>query len=391
MTGGASFPPKGETHLLVLQPTSFCNIDCSYCYLPDRHIKARMSHDTLRKVLANLVHDDMLGGQVEILWHAGEPLTVGIDYYKAARDIIEATIPAGIKVRQAIQTNATLIDESWCDFFKEYEINVGVSLDGPQIHHDRHRRTRAGAGTFDRVMRSVRLLAEKGVDFYVISVLAKPALADADMLLDFAARNGIRRLCFNVEETEGIHVSPTLSDDGTLPLARRFYDALIRSAEESKPGAPWIREVYSMMWSVRASFSGPVFSDVNIPFRIVTVDTAGGWSTYCPELMALDSAEFGNFRLGNLAAGPISTHSRRDAFDALQAQIKAGVARCRAACEYFAVCGGGRPSNKYAEHRSFDVAATRHCDVAVKALADACVDHLERYMAAPAAPAAAAE
>ncbi len=391
MTAGKSFPPKGETHLLVLQPTSFCNIDCDYCYLPDRHVKARMSHDTLRKVLANLAEDEAFGGQLEILWHAGEPLTVGIDYYKEARAIIDETIPRGIRVRQAIQTNATLIDEAWCDFFKENEINVGVSLDGPKVHHDRHRKTRAGAGTFDRVMRAIALLREKGVDFYVISVLAKPALAEAEALLDFAARNGIRRLCFNVEETEGVHVSPTLGDEGTLPLARRFYEALLASAEDSRPGAPWIREVYSMMWSVRASVSGPVFSDVNIPFRIVTVDTQGRWSTYCPELMALASAEYGDFRLGNLAAGPISTHSDPAAFRALEAGIKAGVARCRAACEYFAVCGGGRPSNKYSEHRNFDVAETRHCAVAVKALADACVDHLGRYMAAPAAPAAAAE
>ena len=145
-----------------------------------------------------------------------------------------------------------------------------------------------------------------------------------------------------------------------------------------------------MMWSVRASASGPVFSDVNIPFRIVTVDTQGGWSTYCPELMALGSADYRNFRLGNLAAGPISTHSDPAPFRALEAGIKAGVARCRAACEYFPVCGGGRPSNKYAEHRSFDVAETRHCAVAVKALADACVNHLGRYMAAPAAAAHAA-
>ena len=215
MTGGKSFPPKGETHLLVLQPTSFCNIDCDYCYLPDRQVKARMSHDTLKKVLANLAHDEAFGGQLEILWHAGEPLTVGIDYYKKARAIIDETIPRDIRVRQAIQTNATLVDEAWCAFFRENEINVGVSLDGPQRHHDRHRKTRAGAGTFDRAMRSIALLQEKGVDFYVISVLATPALGEAQALLDFAAENGIRRLCFNVEETEGVRVSPTLGDDGT--------------------------------------------------------------------------------------------------------------------------------------------------------------------------------
>ena len=33
----------GTFHTLVLQPTSFCNLDCSYCYLPDRRSRRLMS------------------------------------------------------------------------------------------------------------------------------------------------------------------------------------------------------------------------------------------------------------------------------------------------------------------------------------------------------------
>ena len=33
--------------LLVIQPTPFCNINCAYCYLPDRNSKHVISEQTL--------------------------------------------------------------------------------------------------------------------------------------------------------------------------------------------------------------------------------------------------------------------------------------------------------------------------------------------------------
>jgi uncharacterized protein len=33
----------GPLELLVIQPTPFCNLNCSYCYLPDRQNTRKMS------------------------------------------------------------------------------------------------------------------------------------------------------------------------------------------------------------------------------------------------------------------------------------------------------------------------------------------------------------
>ena len=40
----------GPLELLVVQPTPFCNLDCSYCYLPDRLDKRKITLETLEKV-----------------------------------------------------------------------------------------------------------------------------------------------------------------------------------------------------------------------------------------------------------------------------------------------------------------------------------------------------
>ena len=59
--------------LLILQPTPFCNINCSYCYLPNRDVRARMSPDVFVKILDRLTESDFIGEKISFVWHAGEP------------------------------------------------------------------------------------------------------------------------------------------------------------------------------------------------------------------------------------------------------------------------------------------------------------------------------
>ena len=62
------------TKLLVLQSTPFCNLDCKYCYLPDRLQKGRQETDLLKIIVENLRKEHLLEGQLSVLWHSGEPL-----------------------------------------------------------------------------------------------------------------------------------------------------------------------------------------------------------------------------------------------------------------------------------------------------------------------------
>ena len=68
--------------LLVLQPTPFCNIDCSYCYLSNRRSTARMSLETLALICRRVFESPRLGRQLEVAWHGGEPLAVPLAWYE---------------------------------------------------------------------------------------------------------------------------------------------------------------------------------------------------------------------------------------------------------------------------------------------------------------------
>jgi len=58
--------------------------------------------------------------------------------------------------------------------------------------------------------------------------------------------------------------------------------------------------------------------------------------------------------------------------------IRAGVALCRAGCEYFSVCGGGEPVNKLFENGAFATTETTYCRMTKMRATDLVLDRLER-------------
>src|SRR5271154_2227273 len=95
--------PMIET--VVVQPTPFCNINCSYCYLPNRNVKTVMAHETVVALFSKLFSSGWMRPGVTAIWHAGEPLVVPIAFYQAAFETIEALRPAALELRHSIQTN----------------------------------------------------------------------------------------------------------------------------------------------------------------------------------------------------------------------------------------------------------------------------------------------
>src|SRR5271165_4949091 len=100
----------GPLELLVLQPTPFCNINCSYCYLPDRQSTRRMSLDTLDQTFRWVFASGLAREPFTLLWHAGEPLVLPVSFYETAARRLEQHNVASLPILQSFQTNATLID-----------------------------------------------------------------------------------------------------------------------------------------------------------------------------------------------------------------------------------------------------------------------------------------
>ena len=83
-------------HTVVLQPTPFCNINCRYCYLPQRDAKTVMALHTVTTIFEKIFASGWSSPYLTVIWHAGEPLVLPPSYYQAAFEAIEALRPSGI-------------------------------------------------------------------------------------------------------------------------------------------------------------------------------------------------------------------------------------------------------------------------------------------------------
>jgi len=364
--------------LLVVQPTPFCNIDCRYCYLPDRNSKATVARQTLHNLFSQVFASGWVGDNLAVVWHAGEPMVLPIDFYRAAFRMIDRLKPAGVEVAHSFQTNGTLIDEALCAFFAEKRIGVGVSIDGPKQFHDRYRLTRAGRGTFDRTMAGIRLLRLHQVPFHVISVLSAASMAAPREMFDFFVEEGIEQVCFNVEESEGDHVSESFQEAGVEAAYYRFLSEFWRLSAAAPDKITFIREIEHAIRQVIRPADAPFCNQLVEPFAIISMDWAGNISTFSPELLGLMNPAYDDFLLGNINHDFLIDLPRRPNLTRMLADIQAGVEMCREHCEYFSVCGGGEPVNKLAENGSFASSETNYCRLTKMRATDLVLDALER-------------
>lgn len=373
----------GPLELLVVQPTPFCNLDCSYCYLPGRGNTRRMALGVLDRTFRWVADSGLVREGFSVLWHAGEPLVVPVAWYEEAAALLKRH-GSSWDVQQSFQTNATLIDEEWCQYFRRHDIDVGVSVDGPAFLHDRHRRTRQGRGTLDRVLRGIRTLQEHEIPFKVITVLTVDALDYPDELFDFYREYGIDWVGFNPEEVEGPNTSSSLQQDGTVPRYRRFLDRFLELALRADPPIQVREFEQSASALLHARRKGPPGrTQENRPFGIVNVDCEGNFSTYSPELLGLDSSRYGPFALGNVATDSFESVLAAPRFARIEADVAEGVRMCRDSCRYFPFCGGGPPGNKHFENGTFASTETLFCRLQMKASLDVTAEWLERHPPAP--------
>jgi uncharacterized protein len=355
--------------VVVVQPTPFCNIACTYCYLPQRDDRTLIEQDTVFNLFSKLFASGWAAPQVNVIWHAGEPLVAPIALYRQAFETIERLRPEDVCIVHSIQTNGMLITPAWCDLFTEWKIDVGVSIDGPRPLHDAKRVTRAGRGTFDKTLAGIRLLREREMPFHTISVLSSAALDVPDEMYEFFASEGIDHVCFNVEESEGQHVSDML---GTADIRERFRAFLARFWQLARASdkVKFVREVDTMITAIFRQNDAPFRNQQVEALAMMNVDCLGNVSTFSPELLGYKNAEYGDFLIGNVNTDTMEQLRNSPALAAMQRDIDTGVEACRASCEYFSICGGGAPMNKLTENGSFCSTKTNFCSLVQMAAAD---------------------
>lgn len=348
---------------VVVQPTTWCNLDCAYCYLPFRKLRHQMTSEVASALAASVAPLAAEGPPIGIVWHGGEPLAVGPQKFTALLAPFEHLRRAD-RIHHYIQTNATLVNDTWCDLFAAYDVRVGVSIDGPAAVNT-ERVDLHGKPAFHRIMRGVTRLREKDIPFSVISVVGAGSIEMPEELLEFLAAVGCRSAGFNIEEVEGINTcrqppTPEQAEDfwrRTLTWTRRHGDLLkVREVERLAEYLQLMRTGRRTEWDRRQLDPIP------------TVSADGDVVLLSPELGDTADPDYDDFLAGNVLKQSL-TEILRGAYRLRYVrEFLTGLDRCQAECEFFDFCRGAQAANRYFENGSLATTETNHCRVSRQAL-----------------------
>lgn len=217
---------------LLLKPaSSLCNMSCAYCFYqrvsdiyPSKPTKMSRSvaENVIRKTLsANAPHNSFC-------WQGGEPLLMGLDFFRDVVALQKKHARPGQVIENSLQTNGLLLDDSWCEFLRQENFLVGISLDGPAEIHDFYRKDNAPKGTFTEVMQSIGLMEKHDVQFNILCLLTDRNIKSPLALYDFLRSHDFRFIqfinCFESDAFSGALKAFSVHGEETGEFYIKIFD-----------------------------------------------------------------------------------------------------------------------------------------------------------------------
>ncbi len=165
----------GAFQVMVKPIGPVCNLNCTYCYYLEKEnlYKNRKNFTMPEDVLESFIKQQIESQGVPVVqfvWQGGEPTLLGIDYYKRALEM-QQKYAGEKKIENVFQTNGTLLNDEWCEFFAKNDFLIGISIDGPEHIHNHYRVNKAGEPSFDKVMHGIDLCKKHKVEFNTLTVV----------------------------------------------------------------------------------------------------------------------------------------------------------------------------------------------------------------------------
>lgn len=344
-----------------------CNLACEYCYYLDKQRlypgapDFRMPDAVLESFVRQYLAAQDLP-EIPFAWQGGEPLLLGVDFFRRVVELQAKHCPAGKRVTNALQTNGTLLTDEWCRFFREHNFLVGISLDGPRLLHDQYRLDKGGRPTFERAVRGLELLARHGVEFNTLTVVHRGNSRKPLQVYRFLREHGSRFMQFiPLVERGGANTlaeAPDLCGTGFQPVVHgqdahatvtpwtveplAFGDFLCGIFDE------WLRhdvgQVFVQLFEVQLALR------MGVPSALcVFAETCGKGVAleHNGDLYACDHYVYPRHKLGNIQAQPLAELLQ------LPRQLAFGAAKrdrlprqCRE-CELLWACRGECPKHRF--------------------------------------------
>ncbi|MCJ7641037.1 MAG: anaerobic sulfatase maturase [Desulfobacterales bacterium] len=355
--------PQG-IHVVAKPIGPACNLSCEYCFYLEKQAlfpageQYRMSDKVLSAFITNYITSQPTP-VVEFVWQGGEPTLLEIDFFKRVVDLQKPFLKRKT-ITNSLQTNGTLLTDKWCRFLKQHNFMVGISLDGPKEVHDRYRRDRKGNGSFDRVMRGLKLLQEHKVEYNVLACVARDTAKNPLDVYRFLRGEGVEFIQFTpvVERLSDVRDAPTglrLAGPATLDkkdqqgdvtpwsvIPEEYGDFLIAIYEE------WVRHdvgtvfVMNFEWVLNAWIgnTSPVCVHAPTCGRAVVIEHNG-------DVYACDHCVYPQYKLGNILSDTLPDMVAKSLRSGFGVAKKSALPRWCGECEVLPACHGGCPKHRF--------------------------------------------
>lgn len=205
---------KRGLHVMSKPIGPICNLDCEYCYylhkeeLYPQGESWRMPGETLDQYIQQYIAaQPEKAPEVTFAWQGGEPTLLGVKFFQRIVELQTQHARQGQKIVNTLQTNGVLLNDEWCEFFKDNEFLIGLSIDGPAEFHDRYRYDKQGNPTFDAVLRGLKLLQRFKVEYNVLVVVNRHNGDHGRRVYTYLRDNGVEFVQFiPIVERRGVGV-----------------------------------------------------------------------------------------------------------------------------------------------------------------------------------------
>lgn len=353
-------------NIMIKPAGSLCNLRCRYCYYLDKADiyggkEPRMTYEMLETFIREYIAANDVP-EVVFNWHGGEPLLMGLDFYRKALEL-QRKYAAGKKINNTLQTNGTLVSSEWARFFRENEFLIGVSLDGPKDVHDRYRTGKGGGSTFDRVVKGMSELYKAGVQYNVMATVNRQCEGRGLEIYQFLKSVGTRFIQFmpvleHVKDgrivspdVEGTRIAPwSVSAEGFGRFLCDIFDYWVRH----DVGSVFINQFDSTL----AMWCGEQ------PGTCTFAQTCGGNSVieHNGDLYPCDHFVYEDYRIGNVLETDLRTLMASEKQIRFGIDKRNGLPKKCVTCRWYFACHGECPKHRFNRTDSGEPGLNALCD-----------------------------
>jgi uncharacterized protein len=339
---------------VVLKVAAPCNLNCSYCYVyhgADQTYRSRppLFSEALAHRLASQLKQycsTRPGLRMGICFHGGEPLLLGMERFRDMADLFRDQLGPSL-ARLSVQTNGVLVDAKWAQLFRDLDLTVGVSLDGPAEVNDRLRVDHGGRGSHARIVAGIRHLLGAGVEMAVLCVV-QPGASGAEAYRHIRSL-GVKSLDFLLPDVTHDGFAGSYGHLGPTPAADFLIPALDAWMAEDNPAIKvrFFGDMFRLILGGKPSTDA--FGGNAMPYVVIETDgsiQANDPLRVCEESTADTGLNILTHTLEDLGNG------RREALDFIRGAVPRPDA-C-VGCREFDTCGGGFMPHRYSRRAGFN-------------------------------------